>query len=58
MCILPCLVDDDETLAKVNFWFVPKHLTSKQDGVVYMWLIIWCRQVAGSEQVGPMKVKG
>ena len=54
VCILPCLVDNDEALAKVNLWFVPKHLTSKQDGVVYVWLIIRCWQVAGSEQVGPI----
>ena len=43
------LLDNNEALAQVNPWFVSKHLASKQDGVVHVWLVIWCRQVAGSE---------
>ena len=54
----PCSVDDDKALAKVNFGFVPEHLAPKQDGVVHVRLIIRCWQVAGSECVGPVKVKG
>ena len=50
-----CLLNNDEALAQVDSWFVPKHLTSKQDGVVHVWLIIRCGQVAGPEQVRPVK---